>query len=97
MIKGRRIVLVDDSIVRGTTSVKIVQMMYEAGASESICASPARPSPTPTTASTRRSSRRLLAANHSLDEMRDFIGVASLAFLSVDGIYRAVGYAGAIR
>ena len=71
--------------------------MYEAGASESICASPARPSPTDFYGIDTPEQQALLAANHSLDEMRDFIGVASLAFLSVDGIYRAVGYAGAIR
>ena len=60
-----------------------------------ICALPARRSPIPiSTASTRRSSRRCSPPTTSLEEMRDFIGVASLAFLSVDGLYRAVGYPG---
>jgi amidophosphoribosyltransferase len=95
VITGRRIVLVDDSIVRGTTSVKIVQMMYEAGASEvhMRIASPPITHPDFYGIDTPEQ-QALLAANHSLEEMRDFIRVASLAFLSVDGIYRAVGYAG---
>ncbi|MGI9413063.1 MAG: amidophosphoribosyltransferase, partial [Hyphomicrobiales bacterium] len=94
-INGRRIVLVDDSIVRGTTSVKIVQMMYDAGAREvhMRVASPPITHPdfygidTP-------DQRKLLAATHSLEEMRDYIGVTSLAFLSVDGLYRAMGQDG---
>jgi len=94
-IDGKRIVLVDDSIVRGTTSVKIVQMMYDAGASEvhMRIASPPITHPdfygidTP-------DQRKLLAATHSLEEMRDHIGVTSLAFLTVDGLYRAMGHEG---
>ena len=94
-INGKRIVLIDDSIVRGTTSVKIVQMMYEAGAREvhMRVASPPITHPdfygidTP-------DQRALLAATHSLDEMRDYIGVTSLAFLTVDGLYRAMGHDG---
>jgi amidophosphoribosyltransferase len=95
VIAGRRIVLVDDSIVRGTTSVKIVQMMYEAGASEvhMRIASPPITHPDFYGIDTPEQ-RALLAANHTLEEMRAFIGVASLAFISVDGIYRAVGYPG---
>jgi amidophosphoribosyltransferase len=93
VIKGKRIVLVDDSIVRGTTSVKIVQMMYEAGAAEvhmRISSPPIKFADyygidTP-------EEKTLLAATHTLEEMRKFIGVTSLAFLSVDGIYRAVGH-----
>jgi amidophosphoribosyltransferase len=94
-IEGKRIVLVDDSIVRGTTSVKIVRMMYEAGAREvhmRISCPPIRYPDyygidTP-------EEKALLAATHSLAEMRDFIGVTSLAFLSVDGLYKAVGLPG---
>ncbi|MCA0432326.1 MAG: amidophosphoribosyltransferase [Proteobacteria bacterium] len=94
-IEGKRIVLIDDSVVRGTTSVKIVRMMYEAGAREvhmRISSPPIRfPDyygiDTPEVKS-------LLAATHSLEEMRSFIGVTSLAFLSVDGIYRAAGHEG---
>ena len=93
VINGKRVLLVDDSIVRGTTSVKIVRMMYEAGAREvhmRIACPPIRHPDfygidTP-------EQKALLAATHSLEEMRDYIGVNSLAFLSVDGLYRAVGY-----
>ncbi|MFN7452289.1 MAG: amidophosphoribosyltransferase, partial [Alphaproteobacteria bacterium] len=92
MIAGKRIVLVDDSIVRGTTSKKIVAMLRDAGAREvhMRIASP------PTTHSCfygvdtpERS--ELMAANHTVEEMAALIGVDSLAFLSIDGLYRAVG------
>ena len=92
---GKRVVLVDDSIVRGTTSTKIVAMVRNAGAREvhMRIASP------PTTHSCfygvdtpERS--KLLAARHSVEEMARIIGVDSLAFLSIDGLYRAVGEPG---
>jgi amidophosphoribosyltransferase len=94
MLDGKKVVLVDDSIVRGTTSKKIVTMVRDAGAAEvhMRIASP------PTTHSCfygvdtpERS--QLLAANHSVDEMARLIGADSLAFLSIDGLYRAVGEA----
>jgi amidophosphoribosyltransferase len=95
VIAGRRIVLVDDSIVRGTTSVKIVRMMYEAGAREvhMRIASPPIRYPDFYGIDTPEQDA-LLAATHTLEEMRDYIGVTSLAFLSVDGLYRAVGHQG---
>lgn len=94
MIEGRRVVLVDDSIVRGTTSQKIVQMVREAGAREvhmRIASPPTRAScfygvDTPETA-------KLLASRMSIEEMAEFIRVDSLGFLSIDGLYRAVGEA----
>lgn len=92
MIKGKSVVLVDDSIVRGTTSRKIVAMVREAGAKEvhMRIASP------PTTHSCfygvdTPSRDKLLAAKQTVAEMAAFIGVDSLAFISVDGLYRAVG------
>ncbi len=93
VVEGKRIVLVDDSIVRGTTSTKIVQMMYEAGAKEvhMRVASPPIKHPdfygidTP-------NEKALLAAIQSVEEMAETIGVTSLAFISVDGLYRAMGY-----
>jgi amidophosphoribosyltransferase len=93
VVQGKRIVLVDDSIVRGTTSVKIVKMMYEAGAKEvhMRIASPPIKHPDFYGIDTPEQ-KALLAANHSLEEMRAYIGVDSLAFISVDGIYRAAGY-----
>ncbi len=94
MIEGKRVVLVDDSIVRGTTSQKIVQMVREAGAKEvhmRIASPPTRSScfygvDTPETA-------KLLASRMSVEEMAEFIRVDSLGFLSIDGLYRAVGEA----
>ncbi len=94
-IEGKRVVLIDDSLVRGTTSLKIVQMIRDAGAKEihfRLASPPIRYSDyygidTP-------SREKLLAAKYSLEEMRDFIGADTLQFLSVDGIYRALGYDG---
>jgi amidophosphoribosyltransferase len=92
-IRGKRIVLIDDSIVRGTTSIKIVQMMYEKGAREVHLrvACPPISHPDFYGIDTPEKSK-LLAAHHNLEEMRDFIGVKSLAFLTVEGIYKALGF-----
>jgi len=94
LIKGQRVVLIDDSIVRGTTSLKIVQMMREAGAAEvhmRIASPPTRHScfygvDTPERA-------KLLAAKFDLGGMTDFIHADSLAFVSIDGLYKALGHA----
>jgi amidophosphoribosyltransferase len=93
VVAGKRVVLIDDSIVRGTTSVKIVQMMRDAGATEVhfLISSPPITNPDYYGIDTPQR-ENLLAATHSLDEMRSYIGCDSLAFLSVDGIYRAMGY-----
>jgi amidophosphoribosyltransferase len=87
------VILVDDSIVRGTTSVKIVEMMRSAGAAEvhMRIASP------PTTHSCfygvdTPDREKLLAANNDIEAMRDYIGVDSLSFVSHDGLYRAMGH-----
>ncbi len=94
-IAGKRIILIDDSIVRGTTSVKIVQMMREAGAREVHFRISSPPITHPDYYGIDTPERdKLLAATHSLDEMRDYIGCDSLAFLSVDGLYRAMGEPG---
>jgi amidophosphoribosyltransferase len=95
VVKGKRVLLVDDSVVRGTTSVKIVQMIYDAGATEvhMRIASPPIKYPDYYGIDTPEQ-QSLLAATHSLEEMRKFIGVTSLSFLSVDGVYRSVGYDG---
>ena len=92
-IKGKSVVLVDDSVVRGTTSVKIVELMREAGASEihmRIACPPIKYPDfygidTPET-------EQLLASNKSLDEMCKYIGADSLGFLSLDGLYKSMGY-----
>jgi amidophosphoribosyltransferase len=94
LIQGKRIVLIDDSIVRGTTSLKIVQMMREAGAAEvhmRIASPPTRHScfygvDTPERA-------KLLAAKLDVGGMTDFIHADSLAFVSIDGLYKALGEA----
>jgi amidophosphoribosyltransferase len=94
VVNGKRIVLIDDSIVRGTTSVKIVQMMREAGAKEvhfRIASPPITHSDYYGIDTPERD--KLLAATHDLEGMRSFIGADSLAFLSVEGIYRAMGCA----
>jgi amidophosphoribosyltransferase len=95
VLKGKRVVLVDDSIVRGTTSSKIVQMVRDAGASEvhMRIASPPTSDPCFYGVDTPEKSK-LLAARMSVEEMRNFIRVDSLAFLSIDGLYRAVGEQG---
>ncbi len=95
IIRGKRIVLIDDSVVRGTTSKKIVGLMYEAGAREvhMRIASPPITHPDFYGIDTPKK-EDLLAAKHSLEEMRAFMGATSLAFLSVDGVYRAVGEPG---
>lgn len=92
VISGKRVVLVDDSIVRGTTSLKIVQMMREAGASEvhmRIASPPTRDSCFYGVDTPEKS--KLIASRMSVAEMADFIKVDSLAFLSIYGLYRAVG------
>ncbi len=92
MIDGKKIVLIDDSIVRGTTSLKIVQMLRDAGAEEvhmRIASPPTRHSCYYGVDTPERS--KLLAAQMSVDKMADYIKVDSLAFLSIDGLYRALG------
>jgi amidophosphoribosyltransferase len=91
ILEGKRVILVDDSIVRGTTSKKIVAMVREAGAKEvhMRIASP------PTTHSCfygvdTPERDKLMAAKHSVAEMAKLIGVDSLSFLSIDGLYRAM-------
>jgi amidophosphoribosyltransferase len=95
VIRGARVVLLDDSVVRGTTSMKIVAMIREAGAREvhMRISSPPITHPDFYGIDTPRISE-LLAATKSVEEMRKFIGADSLAFLSVDGIYRALGHDG---
>lgn len=92
LIAGKKVVLIDDSIVRGTTSMKIVQMMRESGAREvhmRIASPPTRHScfygvDTPERA-------KLLAAQMNVAQMADFIGADSLSFISIEGLYRALG------
>jgi len=94
VLAGKRVILVDDSIVRGTTSLKIVQMIRDAGAAEvhmRIASPPTLNSCFYGVDTPERS--QLIAARMSVEEMAAFIKVDSLGFLSIDGLYRAVGEA----
>jgi amidophosphoribosyltransferase len=94
LVAGKRIVLIDDSIVRGTTSLKIVQMMREAGAQEvhmRIASPPTMHSCFYGVDTPERD--KLLASRMDVEEMRAFIQADSLAFISIDGLYRALGEA----
>lgn len=91
VLKGRRIIVVDDSIVRGTTCRKLVKMLREAGAKEIHF----RISSPPTIGSCyygidTPSPSELIAATHTLEEIREFIGADTLGYLSNDGMFRAV-------
>ncbi|OYX05115.1 MAG: amidophosphoribosyltransferase, partial [Caulobacter vibrioides] len=91
ILAGKRVVLIDDSIVRGTTSLKIVRMVREAGAKEVHLRSASPPIKWPDFYGIDMPEReQLLAANKSLDEMAKFLEVDSLGFLSVDGLYDAL-------
>ncbi len=94
LIAGKRIVLIDDSIVRGTTSLKIVQMMREAGAAEvhmRIASPPTRHSCFYGVDTPERT--KLLAHKLDVGGMQDFIHADSLSFISIDGLYKALGEA----
>lgn len=93
-LKGKRVILVDDSIVRGTTSVKIVAMVRAAGAREVHMRIAAPPTTHSCFYGVNTPERdKLLAARMDIAGMQRFIGVDSLAFVSMDGLYRAVGEA----
>tara|TARA_E500000331_G_scaffold342882_1_gene377029 strand:+ start:1227 stop:2708 length:1482 start_codon:yes stop_codon:yes gene_type:complete len=92
-IKNKKIILIDDSLVRGTTSYKIVKMLYDSGAKEVhvriACPEIRYPDfygvDTPT-------KKELLAANKTNEEIREYIGAKSLEFLSIEGMYKAMGF-----
>lgn len=92
IVKGKRVVMVDDSIVRGTTSRRIVQLLREAGASEVHVAIASPPLKYPCFYGIDIQTRReLIAANHSVDEICEIIGADSLTYLSLDGLIESVG------
>ncbi len=95
LINGRRIVLVDDSIVRGTTSKKIVQMVREAGAKEVHLriSCPPTVSPCYYGVDTPRKAD-LIAAQMSVDEVRNYIEADTLGYLSIEGMLKAIGFEG---
>jgi amidophosphoribosyltransferase len=92
VLRGKRVVLVDDSIVRGTTSQKIVQMVREAGAKEVHFRSASPPIKHPDFYGIDMPAlSELMAAQMTLEEMRKSLGVETLGFLSVEGLYWAMG------
>jgi amidophosphoribosyltransferase len=92
ILNGRRVVLIDDSIVRGTTSRKIVKMVRAAGASEVHMRISCPPTISPCFYGVDTPKRsELIAATHTLEEVRKFIGADSLEYLSLDGMLSAVG------
>ncbi len=94
-IKNKKIVLIDDSLVRGTTSHKIVNMLYDAGAKEVhlriACPEIKFPDFYGVDMPTKK---ELLAANKTVDEICKYINAKSLKFLSIDGLYKAIGFEG---
>jgi len=92
LVKGKKVVLVDDSIVRGTTSKKIIQMVRDKGAKEVHMLVSSPPVMYPCYYGIDTSEReQLIAAQKSLDEVRKYIGADSLHYLSLEGLYRAMG------
>ena len=100
LIEGKRVIVVDDSIVRGTTSKKIVKLLRDAGAKEVHFRSAAPPIISPCFYGINTSTKEeLLAAGKTLEEMRDYMNVDSLAFLSIESMIEAVDrkYEGALK
>jgi amidophosphoribosyltransferase len=92
ILEGKRVILVDDSIVRGTTSVKIVELMRSAGAREVHMRIAAPPTAYPCFYGIDTPEKdELLASRYDIAAMTKHIGVDSLAFISIDGLYRAMG------
>ena len=95
LIRGKRVILVDDSVVRGTTSRKIKEMVLDAGAAEVHFRIASPPTAWPCFYGVDTPERdKLLASHMTEEEMRAHLGVDSLRFISLDGLYRAVGEAG---
>ena len=93
VIKERKIILIDDSLVRGTTSHKIVKMLYNAGAKEVNVriASPGIKYPD-FYGVDMHTKKELLAANNSVKEICNFINAKSLKYLTLNGLYKAMGF-----
>jgi amidophosphoribosyltransferase len=92
LLQGKRVVLIDDSLVRGTTSRKIVKMVRAAGATEVHFRISCPPTVSPCFYGIDTPTRKeLIASSHTVEEIRKYIGADSLAYLSLDGMIRAVG------
>lgn len=92
IVEGKRVIMVDDSIVRGTTSRRIVKMLKEAGATEVHVVISSPPIQNPCFYGIDTSTREeLIASDHSVEQIRELIGADSLTFLSVEGMLEAIG------
>ncbi|WP_379970894.1 amidophosphoribosyltransferase [Ectobacillus sp. sgz5001026] len=92
IVEGKRVVMIDDSIVRGTTSRRIVQMLRDAGASEVHVRIASPPIVNPCYYGIDTSTREeLIASKHSVEEIREIIGADSLSFLSEEGLEEVIG------
>ncbi|WP_026673861.1 amidophosphoribosyltransferase [Alkalihalobacterium bogoriense] len=92
VVEGKRVVMIDDSIVRGTTSKRIVNMLREAGATEVHVRISSPPIKNPCFYGIDTSTKEeLIAATNTIEEMREMMGADTLAFLSVDGLYEGIG------
>ncbi|WP_078551363.1 amidophosphoribosyltransferase [Bacillus alkalicellulosilyticus] len=92
VVEGKRVVMIDDSIVRGTTSKRIVNMLREAGATEVHVRISSPPIKNPCYYGIDTSTKEeLIAATHSIEEMREMMGADTLAFLSMEGLYNGLG------
>jgi len=93
LVKNKSLILIDDSLVRGTTSVKIIKMLYDAGAKEvhMRIASPPIKHPDYYGVDTPNKDE-LLASRFDIEGMRKFINAKTLQFLSIEGLYKSMGY-----
>jgi amidophosphoribosyltransferase len=92
LLQGKRVILIDDSIVRGTTSRKIVRMVRDAGAAEVHMRISCPPTISPCFYGVDTPSKKqLIAANKSVEEIREYIGADTLAYISTEGLKRACG------
>jgi amidophosphoribosyltransferase len=93
LVKNKSLILIDDSLVRGTTSVKIINMLYDSGAKEVHLRIASPPIKYPDFYGVDTPSKdELLASRMKLEDMRKFIKATTLEFLSIDGLYRSMGY-----
>ena len=93
LIKNKTLILIDDSLVRGTTSVKIIKMLYDFGAKEVHVRIASPPIKYPDYYGVDTPDKNeLLASKHDLESMRKFINAKTLQFLSIEGLYKSMGY-----
>jgi len=92
IIKGKRVVLIDDSIVRGTTAHKVVKMVFEAGAKEVHLGISSPPIKYPDFYGIDTPNFNELMASHNIEEMTKLVGATSLFFITLEGTYKAMGY-----